>query len=92
MTWHPEVPAGIVVNELARRFQTILSQLETGDYAAASDSLRHWADDTDLTLPDELLGRIQHCIMDARAELIHMEPNAAQQHIRQALALTGAPV
>jgi hypothetical protein len=35
-----------------------------------------------------VLGRIRICIMDARAELIHMEPGAAQAHIRQALALT----
>jgi hypothetical protein len=92
MTWHPDGAAGIGVSELTRRFQTILTQLETGDYAAASDSLRHWADEGELRLPDETLSRIRICIMDARAELIHMEPNAAQEHIRQALALTGVAV
>jgi hypothetical protein len=89
MTWHPDVAGGIGAAELVRRFQSILTQLETGDYAAASDAMRHWSDDGDLrSMPDEVLGRIRICIMDARAELIHMEPGAAQAHIRQALALT----
>jgi hypothetical protein len=92
MTWHPDVPGGNGATELMRRFQSILTQMETGDYAAASDAMRHWADDGDLRgVPEDVLSRIRICIMDARAELIHMEPDAAQAHIRQALALTAIP-
>lgn len=93
MTWHPDVPGGSGVAELSRRFQSILTQLETGDYVAASDALRHWADESGLdALPEEILGRIRACIMEARAELIHMEPESARAHVRAALVLTGATV
>jgi hypothetical protein len=90
MTWHPDHPGA---HDLSGRFQSILKQLETGDYAGASDAMRHWADDGDLgSVPEAVVGRIRICIMDARAELIHMEPSAAEAHIRQALALTAIPV
>jgi len=92
MTWHPDVMGVVGTNELARRFHTILAQLESGDYATASDAMRNWAEDCDLGgLPEEVLGRIRICIMDARAELIHMEPDVAQSHIRLALSLTAIP-
>jgi hypothetical protein len=93
MTWHPDVPVGSGAVELGRRFHSILAQLETGDYVGASDAMRHWADDGDLVdLPEEMLARIRICVMDARADLIHMEPDAARAHIRAALVLAGAPV
>jgi hypothetical protein len=89
MTWNPETPGAPGAIELIQRFRAILEQLETGDYAAASDAMRHWSDDAELEgVADEVVGRIRICIMDARAELIHMEPDAAQAYIRQALALT----
>jgi hypothetical protein len=92
MTWHPEVTGVAGAAELARRFQSIIAQLESGDYAAASDAMRNWAEECDLGgLPEEALARIRVCIMDARAELIHMEPDAAQALIRQALSLTAIP-
>jgi hypothetical protein len=70
-------------------FQSILTRLETGDYAAAAEAMRHWAEESDLTsVADEVVERIRICIMDARAELIHLEPGTAEIHIRQALALS----
>ena len=77
-------------SELSRRFRIILEQLETGDYVAASEGMRHWADDGDLdAFPEEVVGRIRTCVMEARAELIHLEPDGARANIRQALLLTG---
>jgi hypothetical protein len=92
MTWYPDTAGAIGATELMRRIQSMLMQLETGDYAAATDAMRHWADEGELHgVPDEVVSRIRICIMDARAELIHMEPNAAQAQLRQALALTAIP-
>lgn len=91
MTWHTPVYDWNAGTALSRRFETILEQLESGDYVGASDAMRHWADESELeTLSDDLMDRLRACVMDARAELIHLEPDAARACIRHALAIAGA--
>lgn len=87
MSWQPE-GVDLAAPELTDRLRAILLQLDTGDYLAAGDAMRHCTDDE---LPDDhlpgALDRIRLCLMDARAELIHLSPDTARAYLQEALTL-----